>query len=90
MLETHLAGKTTEKRQNFDPSTPPASTENLYFMLNGETRRAPGPPVTGAQTAWEDVDKVSLVVCGTPTDNPGPDQHSPLDRLTSTQGKKRN
>jgi hypothetical protein len=24
MLEIHLTGKTTEKRQNFDPSTPPA------------------------------------------------------------------
>jgi hypothetical protein len=23
------------------------------------------------------------------TDNPGPDQHSPLDRLTPTQGKKK-
>jgi hypothetical protein len=23
-LETHLAGKVTKKRQNFDPSTPPA------------------------------------------------------------------
>jgi hypothetical protein len=42
MLETHLAGKTTEKRQNFDPSTPPAGTENLHFMLNGETRGPPG------------------------------------------------
>jgi hypothetical protein len=29
------------------------------------------------------------VVHGTPTDNPGPDQHSPLDRPTPTQGKKR-
>jgi hypothetical protein len=59
MLETHLAGKATEKRQNFDPSTPPACTENLHFILNGETRRAPGPPVAHAQTAWEDADKVS-------------------------------
>jgi hypothetical protein len=25
------------------------------------------------------------VVCGTPTDNSRPDQHSPLDRLTLTQ-----
>jgi hypothetical protein len=32
MLETHLAGKTIEKRQNFDPSTPPSSAENLHFM----------------------------------------------------------
>jgi hypothetical protein len=62
MLETHFAGKITEKRQNFDPSTPPAGTENLHFTLNRETRRAPGPPVTHAQTAWEDVDKVSFVV----------------------------
>jgi hypothetical protein len=61
-LETHLAGKNTEKRQNFDPSTPAASTENLHFMLNRETRRGPGPPDTRAQTAWEDADKVSLVV----------------------------
>jgi hypothetical protein len=59
MLETHLAGKTTEKRQNFDHSTPPGSTENLHFTLNGEMRRAPGPPVAGAQMAWEDADKVS-------------------------------
>jgi hypothetical protein len=51
MLETHLAGKTTEKRQNFDPYTHAASAENLHFTLNGETRRAPGPPVTHTQTA---------------------------------------
>jgi hypothetical protein len=62
MLETHFAGKITKKRQNFDASTPPASTQNLHFMLNGETRRAPGPPVAHAQTAWEDVDKVSFMV----------------------------
>jgi hypothetical protein len=43
MLETHFAGIITEKRDNFDPSTPPASAENIYFTLNGETRRAPGP-----------------------------------------------
>jgi hypothetical protein len=54
MLETHLAGKTTKKRQNFDPSTPPAGTENLHFTLNGETRRAPRLPVACAQMAWED------------------------------------
>jgi hypothetical protein len=60
MLETHLAGKTTKKRQNFDPSTPPAGAENLHFMLNAETRRAPGPPVAHAQTAWEDVDKLTV------------------------------
>jgi hypothetical protein len=59
MLETHLAGKIIEKRQNFDPSTPPASAENLHFTLNGEMRRAPGPPVDHSQTAWEDADKLS-------------------------------
>jgi hypothetical protein len=89
MLETHLAGKITEKRQNFDPSTPPAHTVNFHFTLNGETRRAPGLPHARAQTAWEDTDKVSLAVGGTPTDNPGPEQHGPLDRLTLTQGKKK-
>jgi hypothetical protein len=57
-LETHHAGKATEKRQNFDPSTPPACAEHLHFMLNGEIRRAPGlPPDACAQTAWEDADK---------------------------------
>jgi hypothetical protein len=90
MLETHFAGIITEKRHNFDPSTPPAGTENLHFMLNREARRAPGLPVTGTQMAWEDADQVSFVVCGTPTDLPGPEQHSPLDRPTSTRGKKRN
>jgi hypothetical protein len=59
MLETHLASKATEKRQNFDPSTPPACAEHLHFMLNRETKRAPGPPDTHAQMAWKDVDKVS-------------------------------
>jgi hypothetical protein len=51
MLETHLAGKTTEKRQNFDPSTPPAGAEHLHFMLNGEIRRASRPPVARTQMA---------------------------------------
>jgi hypothetical protein len=61
-LETHLAGKTTKKRQNFDPSTPPAGAEHLHFMLNGGTRRVPRLPVAHSQTAWEDADKVSLAV----------------------------
>jgi hypothetical protein len=61
-LETHFSGKITEKRQNFDPSTTPAGAEHLHFTLNGESRRAPGPPVTRAQMAWEDVDKVSFTV----------------------------
>jgi hypothetical protein len=30
MLETHFAGKITKKRQNFDPSTPPAGAENIH------------------------------------------------------------
>jgi hypothetical protein len=61
MLEIHLTGKTTEKKQNFDPSTPPACAENLHFTLNRETRRAHRLlPDTSAQTAWEDADhKVS-------------------------------
>jgi hypothetical protein len=54
MLEIHLIGKTTEKRQNFDSSTTPACTEHLHFTLNGETRRAPVQPDTSSQTAWED------------------------------------
>jgi hypothetical protein len=62
MLETHFAGKITEKRQNFDPSTPPAGAENLHFMLNGETRRAPGATVAGTQMAWEDAEQVSFAV----------------------------
>jgi hypothetical protein len=56
MLETHLAGKATEKRQNFDPSTPPTCAENLHFTLNGETRRAPRLPNAHAQMAWENTD----------------------------------
>jgi hypothetical protein len=59
MLETHLAGKATKKRQNFDPSRPPAGAENLHFTLNGETRRTPVPPEAHTQMAWEDVDEVS-------------------------------
>jgi hypothetical protein len=56
MLEKHLIGKTTEKKQNFDPSTPPACAQHLHFTLNGESRRAPTPPDTSSQTAWEDAD----------------------------------
>jgi hypothetical protein len=89
MLEIHFAGIITEKRHNFDPSTPPASTENLHFTLNREIRRAPGPPIASVQTAWEDADQVPASwYRGTPTDKPGPAQHSPLDRPTSTRGKK--
>jgi hypothetical protein len=62
MLGTHFAGIITEKRHNFDPSTPPTGAENLHFTLNGETRRAPGLPVAGAQTAWEYTDQVNFVV----------------------------
>jgi hypothetical protein len=74
MLETHFAGKTTEKRQNFDPSTPPAGTEHLHFTFNGETRRAPGPPVARAQMAWEDVDKFCSTLC-VPFDETITEQH---------------
>jgi hypothetical protein len=62
MPETHFVGIITEKKHNFDPSTPPAGAENLHFKLNGETRRAPKLPITGAQTAWEDEDQVSFAV----------------------------
>jgi hypothetical protein len=62
MLETHFAGIITEKRHNFDPSTPPAGAENLHVTLNRDTRRAPGQPVAGAHMAWEDMDEVSFVV----------------------------
>jgi hypothetical protein len=90
MLETHLAGKATMKRQNFDASTPPACAEHLHFTLNRETRRAPRLPVARTQMAWEDADQVSFAVRGTPTDNPETDHHSPLDRPTPTWGKKKN
>jgi hypothetical protein len=53
-------GIITEKRQNFDPSTPPAGEENLHFTLKGETRRAPGAPVACAQMAWEDADQLTV------------------------------
>jgi hypothetical protein len=61
MLEIYLTGKTTEKRQNFDSSTPPAGAEHLHFTLNRETRRAPiSPPDSSTQKAWEDTEhKVS-------------------------------
>jgi hypothetical protein len=61
MLETQITGKTTEKRQNFDSSTPPVCSEHLHLTLNGETSRAPAlPPDASVQMAWEDADhKVS-------------------------------
>jgi hypothetical protein len=55
MLETHFAGIITEKRHNFDPSTPSAGAENLHFMVNRETRRAPG-----AASGWHPLGR-----CGT-------------------------
>jgi hypothetical protein len=57
-----------------------------------ETRRAPTPlSDASAQTAWEDLDhKESKAAHSTPTNNPGPDQRSPLDKPTPTQGKKKN
>jgi hypothetical protein len=53
--------KTTEKRQNFDSSTPSACAEHLHFMLNRETRRASALlPDGNDRMAWEDSDhKVS-------------------------------
>jgi hypothetical protein len=60
-LEIHIIGKTTEKRQNFDSSTPPVHAQHPHFTLNGETRRAPALlPDASAKTNWEDTDhKVS-------------------------------
>jgi hypothetical protein len=55
-----LQAKSQKKRQNIDPSTPPPGAENLHFMLSGETRRSPRPRVACAQTAWEDVDKLTV------------------------------
>jgi hypothetical protein len=90
MLETHFAVKITEKRKNFDPSIPPVGAENLHFTLNGEKRRASGPPDARTHTAWEDADKVSLVVPQYSHRQPWATAAKPLDRLTSTRGKKRN
>jgi hypothetical protein len=57
MLDIHLTGKTTKKKQNFESSTSPACAEHLHLTLNGETRRAPLPPSdASAQTTWEDAD----------------------------------
>jgi hypothetical protein len=59
-LETHLAGKATKKRQNFDPLHTFSLHRASHFTLNRESRRAPGPsPITRAQMAWEDAEKVS-------------------------------
>jgi hypothetical protein len=55
MLEIHVTGKTTEKRQNFDFSTAPAYTEHLHFTLKAENSRAFMPlPDASTQMAWED------------------------------------
>jgi hypothetical protein len=39
MLEIQLTGKTTEKRQNPNSSTPPARAEHPHSMVNRETGR---------------------------------------------------
>jgi hypothetical protein len=61
MLETHLAGKAAEKRQNFDPSTPPACTEASPLHVEWRNQEGPWPvPDVHDQTAWEDAEhKVS-------------------------------
>jgi hypothetical protein len=48
MLEIHLAGKTTKKRQTSNTSTPSAHAEHPHSMLNRENRRAPLPPDASA------------------------------------------
>jgi hypothetical protein len=55
MLEIHLTGETTKKRQNFYTSTPPACAEHLHFTQKGETRTL-APPDASTQMAWEDTD----------------------------------
>jgi hypothetical protein len=62
MLETHFVGKITRRGKTLTPPHPPAGTENLHFKLNGETRRAARTLDAHAQTAWEDMDKVSFPV----------------------------
>jgi hypothetical protein len=57
----HFAGIITEKRHNCDPSTSPAGAESPLHVKR-RTEEAPGPPVTGAHTAWEDADQVSFAV----------------------------
>jgi hypothetical protein len=42
MLEIHLAGKNTKKRQKFDSSTPSSHAYHHHFTLNGEIKKAPG------------------------------------------------
>jgi hypothetical protein len=90
MLEIHFAGIITEKRHNFDPSTPPAGAQHLHFMLNRETRRAPGPPVAHAQTAWEDVDQVSFAVLHYSHRQAWARAAQPPGQTDLTRGKKRN
>jgi hypothetical protein len=59
-------------------------------MLNGETRRATGLPVAEPRRLGKMQTRWASRYRGTPIDKPGPEQHSPQDRLTSTQEKKRN
>jgi hypothetical protein len=53
MLEIHLEGKTTKKRQNSNTSIPPAHAQHPFPTLNGETRRVPAQPDTGSYPAWK-------------------------------------
>jgi hypothetical protein len=88
MLETHFADIITEKRHNFDPSTPPACAENLHFMLNGETRRAPGlqspAPRWLGKTGTSEL-RGTMVL---PQTSLGQSSIAPPDRLTSTREKR--
>jgi hypothetical protein len=52
-LETHLAGKATKKRQNFDPSTPPAYRASP-LQIERRNQEGPWAAITGTQA-----DKVS-------------------------------
>jgi hypothetical protein len=90
MLETHFAGIITEKRHNFDPSTPPTSAENLHFTLNGETSSTPRPPVASTQMPWEDADQVSFAVHSTPQTSLGQNSIAPWTDQPPPREKKRN
>jgi hypothetical protein len=89
MLETHLAGKTTKKRQHFETPDPQASHS---FSMSHYTEKQGGLPhcQTLAPNLLERCRPTGEQISSLwyPTANPGINQHSPLDSLTPTLGKK--
>jgi hypothetical protein len=69
-----LQAKPPRRGKTLTPYTPPASTENLHFTLNGDIRRAPGLPEACAQMVWEDADKFCSTLC-VPFDETTTEQH---------------